>query len=197
MLAEEVVKQVTGQDKIACRRLYGDIFEFIPQFKAIVATNHLPVIRGDDHAIWRRIRLIPFTVTIPDEEQDRDLIDSFGNELPSILNWALDGLHAYQREGLSPPTCVVEATKEYRSEMDIIGDWIAECCVEGSAFQASMKDVYSSYRVWCISSGHFPFSKKRFGQRLRGRGITDGRNSRGRFYVGLALRDPNQSDVFR
>ena len=195
MMAEEVVKRITGQDTIVCRDLYGKYFEYDPQFKMMLVTNHKPIIRGTDHAIWRRIQLIPFTVIIPDDEQDRDLAEKLIAELPGILNWSLEGLQIYRSEGLKLPDCVVEATKEYRCEMDIIGDWIDECCVEGPALQASMKDVYSSYRAWCKSSGHYPFSKKRFGQRLRDRGITDGRESWGRFYVGLALRDPNQPDI--
>ncbi len=141
MLAEAVVKQITGQDTIACRKLYSDIFEYVPQFKMVLTTNHKPIIRGDDHAIWRRIRLIPFTVIIPPKEQDRDLIEKLIDELPGILNWALDGLQAYQDEGLDPPACVTEATKEYRSDMDIIGDWIAECCVEDPNARTPMNDI--------------------------------------------------------
>ena len=195
MLAEEIVKQITGQDKITCRKLYGDIFEYVPQFKVVLTTNHLPTIRGNDHAIWRRIRLIPFTVIIPPEEQDRDLIEKLMGELPGILNWAVEGLRAYQDEGLKPPTCVVAATQEYRSDMDIIGDWIDECCIVDPDARVPMRDAYASYRDWCKASGHYPFAKKRFGQRLRDRGIGEARTSRERFYVGLALKRQEPGDV--
>lgn len=187
-LSEEVVKQITGQDKIACRKLYGDIFEFDPQFKVALATNHKPIIGGVDHAIWRRIRLIPLTVIIPAEEMDRDLVDKVAAELSGVLNWALQGLSDYQREGLVPPECVLEATKAYRSEMDIIGDWIEECCVEDAGARVAVRDLYGSYQAWSKASGHYPFSKKRFAQRLRERGIKDVRTSGERLYVGLALR---------
>ena len=157
--------------------------------------NHKPTIRGDDHAIWRRMRLIPFTVIVPPEKQERDLIEQLAAELSGILNWALEGLRAYQKEGLSPPKCVTEATQEYRSEMDIIGDWIDECCIEEPEAKIPMSDAYASYSAWCKFSGHRPFSKKRFGQRLRNRGLEVDRTGKKRFYVGLTLKQMRPGEI--
>lgn len=85
-LAESAIKQMTGGEMIQARALYQDWFEFVPQFKIILCTNHKPIIREDDHAIWRRIRLVPFDVTIPEVKQDRDLADKLRKELPGIFD---------------------------------------------------------------------------------------------------------------
>ena len=188
MLAEDVVKRITGQDKIICRNLYSNFFEYDPQFKFVLATNHKPIIRGDDHAIWRRIRLIPFEVIIPPKDQDKDLIAKLFGELPGILNWALDGHRIYQKERLRSPPCVVEATKVYRDEMDILADWIGDCLVEVDGERTSVADLYASYQTWCKASGHRPFGKKRLSLKLQLRGFESGRTGKGRYLVGLALR---------
>jgi len=187
LLAESIVKRITGQDTIACRELYGKIFEYQPQFKTVLITNHKPIIRGDDHAIWRRIQLIPHPVTIPPEMQDKRLFKTLRAELPGILNWALKGLRAYLKDGLAPPSCVDEAVREYRSEMDILGDWIADCAIEEPDCRTLVRDLYGSYQVWCMESGHHPFSKKRFSQKLDERGFERSKTGEGRNFIGLRL----------
>jgi P4 family phage/plasmid primase-like protien len=98
--AESRVKALTGGDRITARFLHHEFFDFVPKFKLWLATNHKPTIRGTDNAIWRRIRLIPFNVTIPDAEQDCDLGDKLAAERSGILNWAIQGALAWQRDGL-------------------------------------------------------------------------------------------------
>ena len=122
-LSEALIKQVTGEDEVTARFLYKELFTFKPQFKLWLATNHKPVIRGSEHAIWRRIRLIPFTVKIPEAEQDKTLGNKLLSELPGILNWALEGCRLWQAEGLTAPAAVQAATQEYREEMDVLGDF--------------------------------------------------------------------------
>ncbi|ROR03388.1 phage/plasmid primase, P4 family, partial [Desulfosoma caldarium] len=128
-LDEALIKRLTGGDTISARFLYAEPFEFKPQCKIVIATNHKPDIRGQTSAIWRRMRLVPFTVQIPPEEQDRELGQKLEAELPGILAWAVRGCLEWQRQGLQPPEAVTEATEGYRSEMDTIGDFIDECCV--------------------------------------------------------------------
>jgi putative DNA primase/helicase len=118
--AEELIKTLTGGDTVAARFLYREFFEFKPRFKVWLAANYKPEIRGTDYAIWRRIRLIPFTVTIPPEEQIPDLAEQLKEELSGILNWALEGLRDWLANGLQPPPEVTEATEAYRAEMDIV-----------------------------------------------------------------------------
>ena len=115
-MAETVIKQVTGGDKIAARFLYQEFFEFSPQFKLFLVANHKPQVRGTDEAVWRRIRLVPFDVKIPQEERDKHLPEKLQSELPGILAWAVRGCVKWQEKGLGEPTEVLEATQEYREE---------------------------------------------------------------------------------
>ena len=113
-LAESKVKLMTGGDVLSCRHLYRDLFEYKPQFKLWIATNNLPTITGTDEAIWRRIRVIPFSITIPPADQDKTLTSRLAAELPGILNWALDGWELWKEGGLNPPDQVVQSTGTYR-----------------------------------------------------------------------------------
>ena len=106
-LSENTVKQLTGGDTIVARGLHQSPIEFTPQFKIWLAANHRPLIRGTDHAIWRRIILIPFDVTIPPEQRDKKLAEKLCKELPGILNWAIKGCLEWQEHGLVPPSAVL------------------------------------------------------------------------------------------
>jgi putative DNA primase/helicase len=117
-------KNMTGDDKIKCRALYQNYRVFDPQFKLWVATNELPHVTGSDDAIWRRIRVISFPVTIPESQRDPNLAANLAAEAPGILNWALEGYRAWKAGGLKPPTEVTEATGSYRQENDLIGQFI-------------------------------------------------------------------------
>jgi putative DNA primase/helicase len=135
-LAETLVKQLTGGDRIRTRRMREDFWEFAPTHKLWFAANHKPVVRGTDHAIWRRIKLIPFRVQFVDDPQDEKtqrkkdplLLDRLRMELPGILAWAVRGCLDWQKEGLKEPEAVTKAVKAYQQEMDSIGQFLQECC---------------------------------------------------------------------
>ncbi len=135
-LAEGLVKQATGSDRMTARFLHREWFEFTPRFKIWLATNHKPLIRGSDYAIWRRIRLLPFAVRFVDAEKievgqrvkDPDLKDKLAGELPGILAWMVRGCLAWQREGLHAPVVVEEATQGYREGQDNVSVFIDERC---------------------------------------------------------------------
>lgn len=187
-LAESLVKSLTGGDQIAARFLNQEFFEFHPEFKIWLGTNHKPVIRGSDHAMWRRIRLVPFAVTIPEEEQDRDLREKLLAELPGILAWAVRGCLEWQRDGLGVPAEVRSATDGYREEMDVLGGFIADRCVIDPSSRESAKALYEAYRSWCAENGEDPRSQKWFGGKLRERGFDDAKTSTGvRCRMGVRL----------
>lgn len=169
--AESMIKQLTGQDTISARFLFAEYFEYTPNFKIWLAANHKPVIRGDDFAIWRRIRLIPFTVTIPPEEKDSALPEKLRQELPGILAWAVQGCLEWQRQGLNPPEEVLNATEEYKNDMDLIGNWLEECCIVTPRVTAKASSLYNSYKQWVEDNGGYPLSSTKFGLKMGDRGF--------------------------
>jgi putative DNA primase/helicase len=183
---EELVKQLTGNDAVTARFLYGEHFEFRPAFKLVLAANHKPVVRGTDCAIWRRIHLIPFTETIPEDERDPHLLGKLTAELPGILRWALDGCLAWQRDGLGAPVAVRSATLRYREEMDTIGAFLDETCRLDASGRVRAAVLYSRYKEWCERAGERALSQRKLGERLAERGLHR-ITSNGTIWLGLEL----------
>ena len=171
LLAEAVIKQVTGGEPIVARFLFKEFFEFHPEFTVWLASNHKPIIKGGDHGIWRRIKLVPFAVTIPPEKQDQDLSSKLKTEAAGILNWMLEGCREWQRQGLNPPPEVMAAVSEYRSEMDMLAEFLDEKCVIGPGEKVKAKDLYKAYREFCEAEGELVLGKKRFADLLLQRGF--------------------------
>jgi putative DNA primase/helicase len=179
-LNESLVKSMTGRDRIRASHKYGRPFEFEPVFKPILATNHKPVIEGQDHAIWRRLKLVPFTVTIPESEQDAGLPDKLVEELPGILNWALKGCHEWQHIGLAFPEEVTQATANYRAEQDILGDWIEARCVIQPDIADEIAGLYADYAGWCQDHSETPVKMKRFAGALDDKGFVSVKGAKGK-----------------
>lgn len=187
-LAENLVKQLTGGDTVSARFLRQEYFEFKPECKLWMASNHKPIIRGSDYGIWRRIHLIPFTVTIPPENRDRRLPDKLRAELPGILRWAVDGLRIWLEEGLTPPLKVQAATEEYREDMDSIGTFLSECCVTEPTAKVPVRTLYETYVRWCQENGETPMKQRMLGKRLKERGFQQEKSTGGRMaWYGLRL----------
>jgi len=176
-LAESLVKQLTGGDKVRARRMRQDFWQFDPTHKVFMAVNHKPEIRGTDTAIWRRIRLIPFTETIPPAEQDKRLPEKLEAERSGVLAWAVEGCLEWAREGLQAPAEVRKATGLYRSEMDVIGAFLQDECEVGTGLKASFTELYSRYEGWCEEGGERAETRRRFNARLKERGAFQARRS--------------------
>jgi len=179
----------------------GEWFDFRPEFKVFFATNHRPVIRGTDLAIWQRIHLIPFTERFVEEPGpgehpiDKDLPAKLRAELPGFLAKIVRGCLEWQRVGgLCPPKKVQAATEAYRGEMDIMADWIAECCVVTPQAQATPSALYASYAQWCEAAGERPLTMKSFSLRLQERGFDAARTSRQRLFKGIGLLASDSGD---
>jgi len=188
--AEAQLKQLTGGDTITARQLYREHVEFAPQFKIWLAANHKPQVWGTDYAFWRRLQLIPFTVTIPPERQDRNLRSKLIAEGPGILNWALAGLHTWREKGLAPPEAVLAATRAYQAEQDVVGDFLADrCTVSSNGTQAAVekKVLYEAYAAFCRDAGTEPVSARTFNTRIAERGISDRKAHGRRLWVGLSV----------
>jgi putative DNA primase/helicase len=186
-LAEALVKNLTGGDSISARFLRGEYFTFRAAFKLWLATNHKPTIRGTDRAIWDRIRLVPFNVRIPDEEQDKELPGKLLEELPGILAWAMQGCLQWQKTGLGTPAEVQAATDSYRAEMDILASFIEDRCVVADGARATSKELWGEYQSWCQETGEHAGKQKTFGMRLEEKGLKPGRSKSERFWVGIGL----------
>ncbi len=165
-LNEGLLKQLTGDDMVTARKLYAEEFEFKPEFKLWMATNHKPVIRGTDTGIWRRIHLIPFTVNIPAEKVDRKLKDKLMQELDGIFLWCLEGLKRYNAEGLSKPSAVIKAVEQYRGEMDTISKFLDECTVSAPCRCVKARDLYNVYSRWCEENGEYKLTNTKFGMEM-------------------------------
>lgn len=161
-LNEGLLKQLTGDDMITARKLYGDEFEFRPEFKLWMATNHKPTIRGTDLGIWRRIHIIPFSVTIPESAVDKKLSHKLMQELPDILSWIAEGYKLWKTEGLRKPKVIADAVEEYRNEMDVISAFLAsDYVVQGGEVKAQA--LYAVYCQWCSESNEYKMPSRKFG----------------------------------
>lgn len=189
-MAEALMKQLTGGDRIRARRMRENFWEFDPTHKIFLAANHKPTIKGNDHGVWRRIHLVPFDVTIPDSEKDMALGDKLRAEMPGILAWLVQGCIAWQRQGLAPPKKVRDATAEYRAEMDVLAAFLADRCVINDKAHVTAKDLYTAYCAWCDDNGERKDSAKAFGVQLDERGFAAGKSGNERFRRGLALIPP-------
>ena len=194
-LAEALIKDLTGGDTIAARFMRAEWFDFRPQCKIWLATNHKPTVRGTDKAIWDRIKLIPFGVIIPEDEQDKRLVEKLKAELPGVLAWAVKGCLAWYKDGLGIPDEVKSATAVYRDEMDVLGAFIADRCFLEKTAQGTAKALYSAYKSWCETNGERAISKRSFGLRLAERGLDRYNDGKTRSWIGIGLTQLTQADA--
>ncbi len=186
--AESKLKALTGGDRIAARFMRQDFFEYQPQFKLLIAGNHKPGLRTVDEAMRRRFHLVPFGVTIPADERDKQLPEKLRAEWPGILQWMIDGCLAWQREGLNPPRIVVDATDSYMTSEDSLGTWIADRCDCSRALWTSTKALFESWKTWADAAGEYVGTQKRFSQNLEAKGYVPGRANQTRGFQGIGLR---------
>ncbi|WP_427365893.1 phage/plasmid primase, P4 family [Candidatus Caldatribacterium saccharofermentans] len=189
-LATAVVKAMTGRDKLKARYMRKDYFEFEPTHKIWLSTNYKPVIGDTTVAMWSRIVLVPFVAFFDEEHQDKTLPEKLWNEREGILRWLVEGCLKWQQEGLRPPQVVIEATKSYQSEMDVLQRWLEECCICDPKAVTPLKELYASYEAWCKENDEIPISKRKFTEKLEEKGfeavVLTG-NQRGR--KGIALKE--------
>ena len=170
--AENRIKVLTGGDPITARFMRQDFFEFTPVFKLMIAGNHKPALRSVDEAIRRRLHLVPFTVTIPEDQRDETLPDKLREEWPGILEWAIEGAVEWGMTGLQPPEAVRAATNEYLATEDALAQWIEDRCNSGPDFRAATSVLYSSWKSWCEETGEYLCNMKRFAQNLQAHAYT-------------------------
>lgn len=187
-LNEGLVKQMTGGDTIAARFNYGDVFEFKPKFTIWMATNHKPIIRGTDMGIWRRLALIPFDYTVPKNQVDPNLESKLREESCGILNWMVEGTIYYLVEGLKQPQAVIDASAEYRSEMDVLAAFIEEQCETGDEYHEKSTTLFEAYVEWAKGTNNYSrMSNNKFGREMSNR-FTKKHTMNGAEYFGVHLK---------
>jgi putative DNA primase/helicase len=186
-MAESLVKQLTGGDQVSARFLYGEFFEFQPMFKLFLGTNHRPKIIGSDEGIWRRIRLIPFTVTIPPSERDKKLTAKLKSEAQGILNWAIDGLRDWLDGGLRDPAEVLAATREYRQREDAIAHFLEYCCTLQTEARAGSEALYRQYCNWAETNNEYLLNSRDFSKTLEEKGFVKKHTAQGTTWYGIEV----------
>ena len=174
--AEARIKELTGGDKISARFMRQDFFSFYPQFKLLFLGNHMPTLRVVNKAITRRFNRIPFCVTIPDDQINKNLAAELKQEAPGILAWMIEGCLEWQRIGLCPPKVVTDATESYLESQDVIGEWIEECWERDSYGFVSSRDAFNSWKPWAEERHEYVGSERTFAARLEDRGLQRCRN---------------------
>ena len=187
-LNDKNLKTLASKQNIHARELYGKTFEFAPQHKIFVTTNHKPYVSDQSEGAWRRIRMIPFLNRVSGDQIDYGLEDKLMSEASGILNWLIRGCLMWQEERLNPSSAIEQSSSEYRKESDVLGLFIAECCKEGSDEKADQQTLFNRWRQWCSENGHQAGSKRSLTIRLEARGM----NSKAyigktRAYQGISL----------
>lgn len=187
-LNEAMIKTITGGEQISVRSLYSNGFEYAPSFKVWLSANHKPRIKGTDNGIWRRVKLIPFSVNI--KEIDTKLMDKLKAEAQGIFNWLVEGAKKYYSNGLPDAIEVEESTTEYRRESDILFNFFNKCIISADNGQGINSSVlYGVYKSWCIEQGVEPETLNAFGRRLTDRGCVKKRVKSGYKYCGIAFSE--------
>lgn len=185
--AEAKIKEMTGGDRLTGRFMRQDFFDFDPQFKLLIAGNHKPGLRSVDIAMRRRFNLVPFEVSIPKDEQDKDLADKLRAEWPSILSWMIAGCVEWQQDGLGAPGIVTKATDEYMDAEDAVAAWLDESAtIMNDAFETRAA-LYASWKQWGERNGEWVGSNKQFVQVMEARQFQPHTRVGKRGFLGLEL----------
>jgi putative DNA primase/helicase len=189
--AQSRISMITGGDKISARFMRQNYFDYLPNFKLWISGNHKPGLRSVNEAIQRRMNMLPFAVTIPEGERDKNLPEKLKAEWPGILRWLIQGCLEWQRIGLAPPAVVTEATAAYLEAEDVILAWIEDCCDREKSEWQAIEALHSSYRNWAAESEEYDGGKRWFGKCLEDRGFGRKKRHGDRGHIGLRVRNSN------
>ena len=183
---ENLIKQMTGGDKMTARHLYQAEFDFIPTLKLLISGNHKPVVKGSDFGFWRRIHLVPFEANI--EKPDPHLTSKLLAELPGILNWCIEGWKNCNKGELVIPQSVKNHSAAYRDEMDLIKQWIDDCLQVSIGGEVSANSLYQSFKQWQIRNSFHTMTSNTFFRKLKDRLGNCKKKSDGNYYLGYSLK---------
>lgn len=183
----ELLKRLSGGDRIRARRLYKDSFEFTPSHHLMLFLNHLPRVRESSRAVWRRLFVLPFENLVPSASMDLDLDDTLAAEAPGILRWLVEGYRFYQRDGLGTCRAVDDATAEYRRESDVLGRFIEEQCVRLPAARVKASAMRAAFNTWAAEQGLPLIDAMSLAEGLREQAIEKAKLHGTMTYLGIGL----------
>lgn len=165
ILDEPKVKRLTGGDPIRCRRMQEDWWTFTPTHTIFMAGQHKPKISGVDLGIWRRVKLIPWTVIV--SVADKALPAKLRKERAGILAWCVRGCLAWQQDGFAEPETVLAATAQYREDSDFLGQFLSSTCVLDPDGRVTLRTLRERYELFCKDNGYEALGGRRFNERIR------------------------------
>ena len=187
--AESRIKQLTGGDRVSARFMRQDFFEYVPQFKLVIAGNHKPRIQNVDVAMRRRLHLVPFEASFQGDNRVIDMEERLKDEWPAILGWMVDGCLEWQKQGLNPPKIVSEATEHYFTNQDMLSEWRAECCDAGAGKWETPTRLFASWREFAKAAQHPVGERSSFNDRMESAEFRQLKNKeRGRHWPGIAVK---------
>ncbi len=187
-LALNKLKLLTGGDRLIARKMRQDFSEFDPTFKLCLVGNALPRVTDVDEAVRRRLRIIPFTVTIPSEQRDLGLVGKLLDEADGILAWAVQGCLEWQRHRLGVPERLRKLTEDHLDDAEPLTRFVEECCEANVLFSVGSSDLYKAFSRWAEGADFDPMSQKTFVQRLEDTGYKRRRGAGKRFISGLRVK---------
>jgi putative DNA primase/helicase len=188
-LDDSLMKRLTGGDRLTARHLFKEPVTWLPSHQLVYVSNHKPKTDGDDEAIWRRMRIIPFDIVIPPENRDVTLGETLTLHADAIFTWAVEGFFDYEDNGgMREPASVLNATHAYRQESNDLSRFIIERCEVGKALQVSVGELWVAWLTWRDEEGCEVLSKKAFGQGLEKRGFKSAAYQNVRVRKGISLR---------
>jgi P4 family phage/plasmid primase-like protien len=184
---EALLKTLTGRDRHKARHLYQESFEFVPVFTLWLASNSKPRIIDQSEAMKRRIKLVPFTVQIPEEDVDIKLPEKLWAEREGILAWCIRGAVEWQKKGLCHPAKVREASREYFADEDSLGQWLKECTEDGLDFESGSSVAYDSFKSFAEQNNYFVLDAREFKNRMGQKGYESTRRNKGVVWKGFRV----------
>ena len=184
---ENTIKVLTGGDRVECRYLYKEFFEYTPQFKIILAANNLPEIKGADYGIKRRIKIVPFKKRIIPEEMDKKLSQKLEEELPGIFRWMIEGAKEWYQNGFPECPEVKEATQDFWEKKDQIEEFLEDCCEINTDRKTPLQDLYNRYLGWAKSTDYKMLGKKQFGDLMRQKNFVQAKSGSKRNWIGISI----------
>ncbi len=162
---DSIVKQIISGDRVTADEKYKRPIKFNPTAKMVVTTNNYPKTYDKSYGYYRRWIILPFNVTIPEDEQDLSLSDRIiSRELDGVLKWSVEGLQRLNDDGkFMIPEASKDALKDYEKEMNPVLIFFEDQVSRISSGNAKLylNDLYVQYRIWCFHNGHRQMSRQK------------------------------------